>query len=133
MYEHPAYGKARISEENGKTAWSTPRTKPSAAGQPGGAGQAGGKGQQGGKGGRGMRGGRGGMGGAGYGSIVDADSVLVALTPSMELIVFEPGDKEFKQVAKYKVAATPTYAYPVLSGNRIFIKDQDSVTLWTVD
>jgi len=122
-----------ISEENGKTAWSTPRTKPSAAGQPGGAGQAGGKGQQGGKGGRGMRGGRGGMGGAGYGSIVDADSVLVALTPSMELIVFEPGDKEFKQVAKYKVAATPTYAYPVLSGNRIFIKDQDSVTLWTVD
>ena len=42
-------------------------------------------------------------------------------------------DKEFKQLAKYKVSSTPTYAYPVLSGNRIFIKDGDSVTLWTVE
>jgi hypothetical protein len=36
-------------------------------------------------------------------------------------------------VTRTKVAATPTYAYFVLSGNRIYIKDQDSVTLWTVD
>jgi hypothetical protein len=73
------------------------------------------------------------MGGAGYGSIVDAGSVLLALTPSMELVVFEPNDKGFKQLAKYKVATTPTYAYPVVSGNRVFIKDGDSVTLWTID
>src|SRR5437870_1518110 len=101
----------------------------------GGPGAKGGEGKKGGKsdavkGGRGMRGGR---GGAGYGSIVDADSVLLALTPSSELIVFQPSDKEFKQLAKYKVASTPTYAYPVLSGNRIFIKDSDSVILWTVE
>jgi outer membrane protein assembly factor BamB len=79
-------------------------------------------------------GGGGGMGGgAGYGSIVDAGSVLVALTPSAQLVVFEPNGKEYKQLASYKVAEGGTHAYPVLSGNRIFIKDKDSVTLWTVE
>ena len=73
------------------------------------------------------------MGGGGFGSIVDAGAVLLALTPSAQLIVFEPSDKEFKQVATYKVAAGQTHAYPVASGNRIFIKDQDAVTLWTID
>jgi outer membrane protein assembly factor BamB len=69
----------------------------------------------------------------GYGSIVDAGSVLLALTPSSELIVFEPSAKEFKQLAKYKVSDKETYTYPVLAGNRIFIKDHDSVILWTID
>ena len=74
------------------------------------------------------------MGGrTGYGSIVDAGSVLIALTPKAELIVFEPTDKEFKQIARYKVAAGDTYAYPVVSDKRIFIKDKDSVTLWIVE
>ena len=74
------------------------------------------------------------MGGtAGYGSIVDAGSVLVALTPSMQLIVFQPSDKEFKQLASYKVAETPTHAYPVVSGKNLFIKDKDSVTLWVIE
>ena len=73
------------------------------------------------------------MGRAGFGSIVDAGSVLIALTPSMELIVFEPSDKQFKQLAKYKVAATATYAYPVVSGNRIFVKDEEAVTLWAIE
>ena len=75
----------------------------------------------------------GGMGGGGYGSIVDAGSVLLALTPSAQLIVLEPSDKEFKQLASYKVAVGQTHAYPIVSGNRIFIKDKDSLTLWTVE
>jgi outer membrane protein assembly factor BamB len=69
----------------------------------------------------------------GYGSVVDAGAVLLALTPSGQLIVFEPSDKEFKQIAKYKVADGDTYAYPILAGNRLFIKDKDSVTLWTIE
>ncbi len=69
----------------------------------------------------------------GYGSIVDAGPVLLALTPSSELIVFEPSDKEFKELAKYKVSDNETYAYPVVAGNRMYIKDRDSVTLWTIE
>jgi outer membrane protein assembly factor BamB len=108
------------------------RRPPGGEGQPGGAGRpAGGQGQQ--PAGRG-RGGRGGGGGSnGYGSVVDAGPVLVALTPSSQLIVFEPSDKGFKQLAKYKVSDTPTYAYPVLAGNRIFIKDRDALTLWVIE
>ena len=68
----------------------------------------------------------------GYGSIVDAGAVLVALTPAGQLIVFEPSGKEFKQIASYKVGAE-TYAYPVLSGKRIFIKDKDSAICWTFE
>ena len=69
----------------------------------------------------------------GFGSIVDAGPVLLALTPSSQLLVFEPSDKEFKQLASYKVADTEIYAHPVVAGNRVFIKDQESVTLWTID
>jgi outer membrane protein assembly factor BamB len=69
----------------------------------------------------------------GYGSIVDAGSVMFSLTPKGELVVFEPTEAEFKELAKYKVASGGTYAYPVISGNRIFIKDKDSITLWTIE
>jgi len=102
---------------------------PRGPGGPGGPG--GGPGGNRGPGGPGGRGG-GGRGG-GYGSIVDAGSVLMALTPGSELIVFQPGTKAFAEVARFKVAESQTHAYPVVSGNRIFIKDKDSVTLWTVD
>ncbi len=69
----------------------------------------------------------------GFGSIVNAGTALVLLTPVGNLIAFEPSDKEFKQLASYKVAEGDTTAYPVLAGNQIFVKDRDSVTLWTVD
>jgi outer membrane protein assembly factor BamB len=69
----------------------------------------------------------------GYGSIVDAGSVLLVLTTNGQLTVCEPSDKKFQQIAKYSVAEDGTYAYPVAAGNRIFIKDFDTVTLWTVD
>jgi outer membrane protein assembly factor BamB len=68
-----------------------------------------------------------------YGSIVDAGSVLLALTPKAQLIAFEPSEKEYKELASLKVADKEVYAYPVVAGNRIFVKDQDSVTLWTTD
>jgi len=94
-----------LNAENGKTAWST------ALGGGGG----------------------GGMGRSGYGSVVDAGSVLFALNPSGQLVVFEPTEKEFKEIAKYKLPKGGTYGYPVVSGNRIFVKDTDALTLWTIE
>jgi outer membrane protein assembly factor BamB len=93
----------------------------------------GGKGPPGGFGGKG-----GGMGGGmradpGYGSVVDAGSVILTLTPNAELIVFQPSGKELKQIASYKLGQPGAYAYPVASGNRIYIKDKDNITLWTVN
>ena len=105
-----------INAQDGKTAWTAPSVAASTDSTAEGAG-----------GGRKGRGGRG-----GFGSIVDAGSVLLALTPASELIAFEPNDKSYHELARIKVADTPTHAYPVVSGNRVFIKDQEAVTLWTV-
>lgn len=111
-----------VKEASGETAWNAPLS--GQGGQPPPAAPQG----KGGKGGRG-----GGGGNAGYGSVVDAGSVLIALTPEARLVVFQPNGSEFKQVASYKVAEEGTFAYPVLSGNRIYTKDKDAVTLWTVE
>jgi outer membrane protein assembly factor BamB len=69
---------------------------------------------------------------SGYGSIVDAGPVLLALTPASQLVVYEPNAREFKELARIKVADTPTFAYPIASANRLVIKDQNFVTLWMV-
>ncbi len=106
-----------VKEQDGLTAWTAPVAAAGAAPAPGGGG---------GGGGRGMRGG-------GFGSIVSAGSVMLALTPSSELIAFQPSDKAYTELARYKVAESPTHAYPVAAGNRIFVKDKDSVILWTVE
>jgi outer membrane protein assembly factor BamB len=91
-------------------------------------------------GGRGRGGrGRGGGGGGGYGSIVDAGSVLLALSPAGELVAFKPSDEAYSEVARYKVAEPVagrndegTYAYPVAVGSAIYIKDRDTLTRWDV-
>jgi outer membrane protein assembly factor BamB len=133
-----------LNAETGKTLWTAPmgqagggRPGQPGAGQPG---QPGGVSGQPGGGGRpgqpgGGRGGRGGMGGgrSGFGSIVDAGSVLFALTPRAELVVFAPNDKEFKQLAKYKIGESDTYAYPIVAGNRIYVKDKSNLILWTIE
>ena len=68
-----------------------------------------------------------------FGSVVDAGSVLMALGVPGELTVFEPNDKEFKKVASYKVATSDTYASPVPCAKGLYVKDQESLTLWTFD
>jgi outer membrane protein assembly factor BamB len=67
------------------------------------------------------------------GAILDAGPVLIGLSSNSDLFVFKPSDKEYKEVAKYKVADSETWAPPVVSGNRVFIKDRDSLTLWTIE
>ena len=70
---------------------------------------------------------------SGFAAIVNAGSFLLGLPSSSELIVFKPDDKEYSEVAHYKVSDTPTYAHPVISGNRLFVKDQESVAMWVVE
>ncbi len=68
----------------------------------------------------------------GFGTIVDAGSVLLALPSSAEMLIYKPSDKGLETVAQIKVSETPTYTYPVLTANQIFIKDQDTVILYTL-
>ncbi len=68
----------------------------------------------------------------GFAAIVDAGSVLFALPSSSELIVIKPGEKELTVLAAFKASEKPIYAHPVIAGKHIFIKDEDSVTLWSL-
>ncbi len=70
--------------------------------------------------------------GRGFGSTLDAGSVILALSTGSELIAFKPSDKGYAELAKIKVAETATYAHPVISGNNIFVRDADSVTMLTI-
>jgi outer membrane protein assembly factor BamB len=69
----------------------------------------------------------------GFAAIVDAGSCLLALPSNSELIVFKPDGKEFVEITRYKVADTAIYAHPVISGNRVFVKDEQSVAMWMVE
>ncbi len=67
-----------------------------------------------------------------FGAILDAGSVILALPSSSELIAFKPDAKEYGEIMRYKVADTPTYAHPIISGNRVFVKDQESLAMWII-
>ena len=71
--------------------------------------------------------------GGNFCSIVDVGSQLIALPSTSELIIYKPGESQFSEVAKIKVAGTPTYAYPLFAGKNIFIRDQDSVAMYMVE
>ena len=69
---------------------------------------------------------------SGFGAIVDAGEVVLALPGNSELIAVKPSGKEFTQLASIKVAETPTFAHPVIAGKRIFIKDKDTLTMYSL-
>ena len=71
--------------------------------------------------------------GRGFGAILDAGSVLLALPATSELIAFKPDAGQYVELAKIKVSDTQTYAHPVVAGKRIFVKDQDAVTMWMLE
>ena len=71
--------------------------------------------------------------GSGFAAIISAGSVILALPSSSEMVVFKPDGKAYVEIAKYEVADSPTYAHPIISGKRIFIKDQESIALWTIE
>ena len=66
-------------------------------------------------------------------AILDVGPVLLALTSNSELAAFEPNGKEYVELARIKVGESPTWSYPVVAGNRVFVKDRDSVILWTIE
>lgn len=109
-----------INAKTGETAWNAP-TDPNAKPEPQEQPQ---QGQ-----GRRRRGGSGG----GYGSLVDAGAVCFALPPTGDLIVFKPVSESYQELARYKVAEGNTYSHPIIAGKRVFIKDKDSLTLWTLE
>jgi outer membrane protein assembly factor BamB len=72
-----------------------------------------------------------------YGTMVDVGPVLLAVVlakPNIsQLVVLEPTEKEYTERARLNVSDRAAYAYPVASGNRLFVRDDENVILWTVE
>jgi len=69
----------------------------------------------------------------GFAAILDAGSAILALPSNSELIAFKPVEKEYTELTRIKIADTPTYAHPVIAGNRIYVKDQEALMMWTIE
>jgi outer membrane protein assembly factor BamB len=66
-------------------------------------------------------------------AIAKARDLLFLLNDDAELIVARGSPAAFTPLKRYTVADTATWAQPAISGNRLFIKDVSSLTLWTLD
>ena len=66
-------------------------------------------------------------------AIVYAGTTILSLEADAELVVLPSSRTGFEPVQRYEVATSATWAQPTLAGNRVFVKDVESLTLWTVD
>ncbi|MBP7937072.1 MAG: PQQ-binding-like beta-propeller repeat protein [Phycisphaerae bacterium] len=68
-----------------------------------------------------------------FATIVDAGPVLLTLPTKPVLVVYKPDGKEYTEIARYTVADAETYAFPIISGNRVFVRDRISIALWMLE
>ena len=65
-------------------------------------------------------------------AMLRAGNVLFSLENDGELVVLRANPTAFEPLRRYKVAEAETWAQPTISGNRIFVKDVSTLTLWTL-
>jgi hypothetical protein len=66
-------------------------------------------------------------------AVVRAGDLWLALNTEAKLLVARANPKQLDILKTYDVADSATWAQPVLSGQRIFIKDLSTVSLWTLN
>ena len=65
-----------------------------------------------------------------FSTLVDCGPVLIGLASTGNLIVFKPEPKAYEEIVKYKVAETTVYAFPIITGDLIYIKDAETLMLY---
>ena len=66
-------------------------------------------------------------------ALVKAGGLLFLLNDDAELIVARASRAGFEPLRRYRVSDSVTWAQPAISGNRLFVKDDSTLALWTVD
>jgi outer membrane protein assembly factor BamB len=62
-----------------------------------------------------------------------AGDLLFVLKDDAELIIARANPSGFEPLKTYEVADSATWAQPIVSGRRLFVKDVSTLTLWTFD
>jgi len=66
-------------------------------------------------------------------SIVSAPEALFLLTNDAQMFIARKNAKKFDLVRHYTVAESPTWAHPVIVGNRVLIKDASTLALLSLE
>ena len=66
-------------------------------------------------------------------AIQRAGDVVFVLKDDAELLVGRADPSGFEVLRQYAVADSSTWAAPLLAGNRLFVKDESRLTLWTFE
>lgn len=66
-------------------------------------------------------------------AIVRAGTLVFSLEDDAELMVGRVGAGGVQELKRYTVASSATWAQPVISGNRIFVKDVSTLAMWTMN
>ena len=70
---------------------------------------------------------------AAHAAIARAGNTIFSLQDDAKLVVIRQSRTQFEPIARYDVATSETWTQPVISGNRVFVKDVSTLTLWTID
>jgi outer membrane protein assembly factor BamB len=62
-----------------------------------------------------------------------AGSLIFSLEDDAELVVMRASRTGFEPVTRYEVAKSATWAQPVVSAGRVFVKDVSSLTMWSFE
>ena len=63
-----------------------------------------------------------------FAGMIDCGTVIIGFPSTGNLIVLKPDSKSYSEIAKYKLAETPVYSYPIVAGNMIYVKDAENLT-----
>lgn len=63
-------------------------------------------------------------------ALVRVGDTILALTTEAQLVVFTASRDAYKEIRKYTVAPSSTWAHPALAAAGILIKDENSLALW---
>ena len=66
-------------------------------------------------------------------AIVRSGHTIFSLEDDGELVVVSHSRGAFEPVERYEVAPSATWTQPTLSGNRLYIKDVSTLTLWMAE
>jgi outer membrane protein assembly factor BamB len=67
------------------------------------------------------------------GALLDAGSQLLAITMNGDFVAFKSSQSEYKELARMKVTNTELWAHPLVADNRIYIRDGETMSLWTIE
>jgi len=70
---------------------------------------------------------------AGHAAIARSGDLIFSMEEDGELIVARNSRTAFEPLHRYKLSDAATWAQPSYSGNRVFVKDVSTLTLWTLN